>query len=233
MPVCRSRALGTDVFLPCLIPPPVSHPFFQRSAGGPRGGQGSFIALGGSESFFRSCKNSVRLLKCVVLKAVREQILNGGDRYKMSGASFTALGSNLCFCWSYLPSSPPPCCKLLPGFDEEHVCAEIHRLSCFFSAFSATSFSVSCAWFGAVRRALHAQLVCRRAVREAGTLSLVPFARVCLQCLQRPLAAAAGTSELAAFLPGPARARGRRAVVSDTLGEPCPAGIRDGCCRGS
>ena len=61
----------------------------------------------------------------------------------MSGASFTALGSNLCFCWNYLSRSLPPCCKLLPGFDEKHICAEIHRLSLSPhppSAFSATPF---------------------------------------------------------------------------------------------
>lgn len=106
---------------------------------GPGGRQGSFIPLGGSESFFRSCKSSLRLLKCVVLKAVREPILNGGDT-KMSGAFFTASGNNLRVCWNCLSQSLPSCCKSLPGFDEKHIYAEIHGLSHFFSAFSATLF---------------------------------------------------------------------------------------------
>lgn len=75
---------------------------------GPGGKQASFIALGGSESFFRSYKSSFRLLKYIILKAVWETTLIGGDT-KMSGASFTALGSSFCFCWNYLSGSLPSC----------------------------------------------------------------------------------------------------------------------------
>lgn len=133
-----------------------------------------------------------------MLKAVQESILNGGDT-KMSGASFTALGSNLYFCGNYLSRSLPPCCKLLPGFDEKHICAEMHWLSGFFSAFSAMLLSVSCTWFSAVQQALHAQLVCHHAVCEACTLSLCclhlcvcsafrGFSQVCLAQVSRKVA---------------------------------------------
>lgn len=89
----------------------------------------------------------------------------------MSGAFFTASGNNLCVFWNCLSRSLPSCCKSLPGFDEKHIYAEIHGLSHFFSAFSATLF-VSCTWFGAVQRTLHAQLVCRHAACKACTLNL-------------------------------------------------------------
>lgn len=92
-------------------------------------------------------------------------------RYKNVWALLYALGSNLCVCWNCLSRSLPPCCKSLPGFDEKHIYAEIHGLSHFFSAFSATLF-VLCTWFGAVQRTLHVQLVCCRAACEACTLSL-------------------------------------------------------------
>lgn len=183
-------------------------PSSSKVLAGPGGRRGSLIAPGDSESFFRSYKSSLRLLKCVVLKAVREPILNGGDT-EMSGASFTALGSNLCFCWNYLSRSLPSCCKSLPGFDEKHICAEIHWLSCFFPTSSATLFCF-------------VHLVQRRAASPARSARLlsccvwglhaqpVLFALVCVQCLQRPLAGVSGTSEREGgwlcFSPGTTRA---------------------------
>lgn len=43
--VCRSRALGNNVVLPYLIPPPISHPFLQQSAGWSWGETGIFSLL--------------------------------------------------------------------------------------------------------------------------------------------------------------------------------------------
>jgi len=134
MPSCRV----SSSLLPCHIPPPTSPdallprlllphlipPPSDVLAGLGRRQGGSFIAPRGLGSFFRSDRSPLGLLKCVVLKAVRGPILNGGDT-KTSGAHSAPLGSNFCFCWNYLPQSLPPCWKLLPGFDANHISAEI------------------------------------------------------------------------------------------------------------
>lgn len=137
-----------------------------------------------------------------------------------SGASFTALGSNLCFCWNYLSRSLPPCCKLLPGFDEKHICAAIHRLSCFFPYF--LSHPVLC-FVHLVRRCAASP------ARSADLLSYCVwglhaqpalFALVCPPCLRRLLADVSGTSEREGGSPcgspGTMQTQGKWATASDT-----------------
>lgn len=82
----RSPALGSNILLPFLH---VSsfltyhiHPSSQGLPGCRRRWE-PYIALEGSESFFKSCSLFLRLQKCVVLKAVWEPILNGEDKKRL------------------------------------------------------------------------------------------------------------------------------------------------------
>lgn len=90
----------------------------------------------------------------------------------------------------------------------------------FFLTFSATPFSVSCTWFGAVQQALHAQLICCRTACGVCMLSLCCL-RLCVHgALRRLLAAVSGTNEWEdgspCGSPGTMQTQGRWATVSDT-----------------